>query len=315
MIREIDRDYQTSQGLYLPSGTPPQPPGLNGLQAMAGVIGDILQGNVNPLIATHTFPDFELGPGLVSVIGAPPASGKTTLAMQLINEAMELNDDQRAYVLNCEMSPRALMRRELSRITGIHPKAIRFNVLTQADRALIADTLEQVGRRLQRLQLMPGDASSLGTLASLPPGIVLVDYLQRFNLGGGGDARANVNDLMDYLRRLADIGHSVLAISATKRTADGKHDKKELGLSSFRESSEVEYAADACYVLQVDPQDGLQKAQRAVLACVKNRNDEERGIDLGFDKKSMRFLPAVAAGVYDSPIGRDDDDPFGGSDF
>jgi replicative DNA helicase len=282
---------------------------------MAGVIGDILQGNVNPLIATHTFPDFELGPGLVSVIGAPPASGKTTLAMQMIGEAMELNDDRQAYVLNCEMSPRALMRRELSRVTGIHPQAIRFNVLTVADRALIADTVEQVGRRLQRMQLMPGDASSLGALASLPPGIVLVDYLQRFNLGGGGDARANVNNLMEYLRRLADIGHSVLAISATKRTADGKHDKKELGLSSFRESSEVEYAADACYVLQVDPLDGFQKAQRAVLACVKNRNDEERGIDLGFDKKSMRFLPAVAAGVYDSPIDRDDDNPFGGSGF
>jgi replicative DNA helicase len=284
---------------------------------MAGVIGDIMAGNVNPLIATHTFPDFELGPGLVTVIGAPPASGKTTLAMQAIGEAMELNDDQRAYVLNCEMPPRALMRRELSRITGIHPKAIRHNVLTQADRELIADTVEQVAKRIQRMQLMPGDASSLGTLASLPPGIVLVDYLQRFNLGGGGDARANVNNLMEYLRRLADHGHSVLAISATKRTKDGKHDDKELGLSSFRESSEVEYAADACYVLQVDPPDGHQKAQRAVLSCCKNRNDEQRDIVLGFHKKSMKFLPAVAAGVYDSPIGEDDDEgnPFGGPDF
>lgn len=314
MLPEIDRDYQTSQGLYLPPGTPPPPPGLNGLQAMAGVIGDILQGNANPLIATHTFTDFELGPGLVTVIGAPPASGKTTLAMQLIGEAMELNDDQRAYVLNCEMSPKALMRRELSRITGINPRAIRFNALSNADRALIADTLEQVGRRLQRMQLMPGDASSLGMLASLPPGIVLVDYLQRFNLGQGGDARANVNNLMDYLRRLADHGHSVFAISATKRTADGKHDKKELGLSSFRESSEVEYAADACYVLQVDPF-GVHGSVTATLACVKNRNDEQRDITLGFDKKSMTFLPAVAACVYDSPIGRDDDDPFGGPDF
>lgn len=312
MLPEIDRDYQTSQGLYLPPGTPPPPPGLNGLQAMAGVIGDILQGNVNPLIATHTFTDFELGPGLVTVIGAPPASGKTTIAMQLIGEAMELNDDQRAYVLNCEMSPKALMRRELSRITGINPRAIRFNALSNADRALIADTLEQVGRRLQRMQLMPGDASSLGKLASLPPGIVLVDYLQRFNLGGG-DARSNVNDSMDLLRRLADIGHSVLAISATKRTKDGRHDKEELSLSSFRESSEVEYAADACYVLKVDPF-GVHGSVTATLACVKNRNDEQRDITLGFDKKSMTFLPAVAAGVYDWPQA-DESNPFGGDVF
>jgi replicative DNA helicase len=284
---------------------------------MAGVVGDIMAGNTNPLIKTHTFTDFELGPGLISVLGAPPASGKSTLAMQMIAEALEIDADQRAYVLNVEMSPRALMRRELSRITGIHPKAIRFGNLTPADQVLIGDAVSREMRRLSRMQIMPGDASSLGTLASLPPGIVLVDYIQRFNLGGGGDARANMNDLMDYLRRLADHGHSVLAISATKRTADGTHDKKALGLSSFKESSEIEYGADSCYVLKVDPPNGHQKAQSAVLDCVKNRHDEELSITLGFDKKSMKFLPAVAAGVYDWPIGRDDDDgnPFGGPDF
>jgi replicative DNA helicase len=288
------------------------PPGVTGVQALSSVLKTILAGNSNPLVETINFGDFELGPGMVTVMGAPPASGKTTLAMQLINEAIEMNGDAIGYVLNCEMSPKALMLRELSRITGISQRSLRFGLIGDEDRQLIADAIEPIQHRYLRLRFVPGDASGIGSLASARPGIVLVDYLQRFNLGGGHDARANVNSLMAYLRQLADLGHAVLAISATKRSADGKHDQRELSLSSFRESGEVEYAADACYLLKVEPANE-SGTRRADLTCVKNRNGEPSDLTLLFDPSRMQFTADHDASAYEWDP-QENGNPFGGED-
>ena len=68
----------------------------------------------------------EIGPGLVTVIGAPPGAGKTTLAMQVCFESCENDDNLRVVVANRESSMEVLLQRELVRRTGVSSKAIRF---------------------------------------------------------------------------------------------------------------------------------------------------------------------------------------------
>lgn len=292
--------------------------GQGGQDALDGLLGALDGGPIKALHRTATFPEYELGPGMVDVLGSPPGYGKTLLASQLLYEAIEYDDDLIGYVLNCEMTPQSLLRRELARLTGIDSKALRFGNLDDDDRELIRRHSEPLRQRLERVRFVNADKEGLVSLASAKPGIVLIDYVQRFTIGKESDPRQAMNAVMTFCRRLADHGHSVLAISATKRSQEGTHANKDLGLASFRESGEIEYGADSAYVLKTSPPN--QTPYRpARLECVKNRHGEPAGYDLVLDCTSLSFHPAAEVNEFnDLNSGRDGDDGngfcFGGGD-
>ncbi len=67
----------------------------------------------------------EVGPGLVSLWGGPPGVGKTAPVMQLVVDALRLVPTLTALVANVEMSPGALLDRQLARLSGIDLKTVR----------------------------------------------------------------------------------------------------------------------------------------------------------------------------------------------
>lgn len=287
--------------------------GQGGQDALDGLLGTFSGEPAKPLLKVLTLPDFELGPGLVTVLGAPPAAGKTLLAMQTLFEAVEFDESLTAYVLNCEMTPQSLLRRELARLTGIPARALRFGTLTDTCRELIHSHSENLRQRLERVRFVNADAEGLAVVAKAGPGLVVIDYLQRFSVGKESDPRRAMNEVMTFCRRLADHGHSVLVISATKRSTEGKHANNELSLSSFRESGEIEYGADAAYVLKTSPPN--DKGYRPTsLVCVKNRNGESVSIELMLDTNSLSFYPASEVNEFmeitsgGNPFGGDDDE-------
>ncbi len=275
---------------------------------------DSLATPAKPLVRLVSFPEFELGPGQVDVLGAPPAAGKTLMAMQMVFEAIEYDTSQVAYVLNCEMSPQSLLRRELSRLTGIDARSLRFGNLTDDDRESIRIHSRVLRERLERVRFVRADAEGLAMVAKAKPGIVLIDYVQRFTIGRDRDPRQSMNGVMTFCRHLADRGHSVLAISATKRSQEGKHSNAELSLSSFRESGEIEYGCDAAYVLKTSPPNNTPY-RPARLECVKNRHGEPVSLDLIFSVDTLSFSPAAEVNEFNDitsgQLADDDDDCFG----
>ncbi len=264
----------------------------SGQDSLDNLLCAIDKGAAEPLIRLTTFPEFELGPGLITIIGAPPAAGKTLMSMQMMFEGIERDESLIAYVANCEMTPQSLLRRELTRLTNIPAKTLRYGNLDDEARELLRSQTDTFRHRLERVQFVPADPRALSSLTTAKPGLVLLDYLQRFPSYNKPDPRQAMNEMMTFCRRLADLGHSVLAISATKRTQDGRHSNAELSLSSFRESGEIEYAADACYVLKTEPQTAKQH-RPTQLVCVKNRHEEQRHISLALDAHSLSFIPGT----------------------
>jgi replicative DNA helicase len=263
--------------------------------ALAGWRDDVLSGKPPVLfpLGTGDLARIECGPGTVLLLGGAPGAGKTAFAMQAAVDALRLTADLRAVVCNVEMSPAALLDRQLARLSGIDLTLIRYRRLgaEHADRIDQAmHTLEPLAERLVFVR-PPFDLENVAATAdAFDARLLLLDYIQRIPPPGEHrDKRGAVNATMDYLRQFADNGVAVIVLSAIGRTKDRKgrssYASEGLNLASFRESSELEFGADDAFILTADDDQG----DAVTLRHLKCRHGECRDIDLTFHRRYQRF--------------------------
>ncbi len=291
--------------------------GSKSLQTLVGKLqrgeGDILYD------AGEVFADFECGPGLLTFLAAGPGSGKTALAMQYGFQVLQHHPEIRLTVANAETGFDRLLKRELTRLSGVPARALRFADLTPAQLDAVEQAAAELEPLLTRVDVFepPYTLKRIEQLQAVTPGLLILDYLQKFsppNL----DARNGATAVAAELRNLCHKGWAVLALSATARTTGkggSNHDSQRLTLASLKESGEIEFNADAVYLIRDEGETDRPHVHDVELDCVKNRNGSMGGRRLVFDKPNLEFsLPAgssLAAGEFAEWSG-DDSDPFGG---
>ncbi len=270
-----------------------EPKFVSGADAMASWRDDLLSGTPPVLyrVGVPSLDSIEIGPGLVTLIGGAPGSGKTALTLQFVFDALRLNPSLRCVVCNVEMSAGELLNRQLARVSGIDLTTVRHRQLNgeHAERLEVGlATLDPLVERLAFLR-SPFDLANCAAVAdAFRADLILLDYVQRIPPPGEfRDARGSVNAVMDYLRRFADAGTAVLVVSAVGRGKDAigrsTYDSENLGLASFKESGELEFGADSAYIL-APRADGSM-----ALKCLKNRHGAPSDIRLAFDRSIQRF--------------------------
>lgn len=280
------------------------------------LINDLRSGNVAQLIDMGAeLRRMEVAAGLITIIGAGPGTGKTALVMQCIFAALQNDETLRAVIANAEMTFSVLLRRELTRQTRIPSERIRFADLTGDELARITEAGSELLPRLDRVRVMQDDYTVAGLLAlcNEPPGILVVDYLQKF-ASAEVEIRIAVGQVMTALRTLAKCGWSVIAISATSRPPRGSNG---LTMASLRESSEIEFNADSIYLMNDGGAvDGYDYIRQITMSHAKNRHGPTVDIPLEFHQPRMQFsAPASAPEAEGYPeFGNvvDVDDPFAG---
>jgi replicative DNA helicase len=257
---------------------------------------DLLSGRKPTLypVGKGEFARIEVGPGLVTLLGGAPGVGKTALGMQWVVDALRLTPSLRACVCNVEMTPQALLDRQLARLSGVDLSLIRHRRFGDEHRDRIEAglaTLKDLADRLCFVQ-QPFSLANLADAAdAFQADLLLLDYVQRVQPPGGNrDRRGAVEETMARLRDFAGAGSAVLLVAAVARSKDSKgrssYDGQGLGLASFRESSELEFGADDAFIL-VPPKKGKATV---TLRHLKSRNSEPRDIQLHFDKSLQRFI-------------------------
>jgi replicative DNA helicase len=265
---------------------------------LVGWRDDVLSGKPPVLwpIGTGELARIECGPGAVLLLGGAPGAGKTAFTMQAVVDALRLTPDLRAVVCNIEMSPAALLDRQLARLSGVDLTLIRYRRLgaEHADRIDQAmHTLEPLAERLAFVRPPFDLANVAATADAFEAQLLLLDYIQRIPPPGEhGDKRGAVNATMNYLRQFADAGTAVIVISAIGRTKDSKgrssYAGEGLNLASFRESSELEFGADDAFILTAADDQG----DAVTLRHLKSRHGECRDLELTFHRRHQRFTPA-----------------------
>lgn len=238
--------------------------------------------------------EFILAPRKITVIGAPPGSGKTALATQIAFEALGQNPELTLCIANAEMHIDELLKRELSRRSSVPHNVIGQGMpaLNEQQHEALCEAYEELTPAIKRTWHMtpPFTCEEMSRLSLIdPPGILIVDYLQKFK-PAGNETRAGVDEVVTSLRELAMQGWAVMALSATTRSNSkrGGHDPESLGLSSFKESGEIEFNADAAYILR-NKSDNHATVKEIDLDCVKNRAGAMSRVKLNFHGETMRF--------------------------
>lgn len=269
---------------------------LSGL--LGGWAEDVLNGQPPPRWPAGAGPlaRFPLGPGLLTLIGGPPGAGKTALANQLAVDAARLSPDLRVLITCCEVPPAVLLDRTLSRLSGVPYRAIRGRELTPDQRPAVAAgmaTLNALGGRVA-FHTGPFDLAAVAASADGCGADLVVDYLQRLGAGNGfKDKRSQTNAVLDVFRGFAAAGRGLLVLSSVGRQPSGKHGQSGyggLGLASFKESGDIEYAADDAFILPPADDDGL-----TMLRHVKARHTEPESVAMRAELAYMRFAPADPA--------------------
>ena len=288
---------------------------------------DVLKGDPPELWSFGSgFESVELGPGLVMLLGGCPGAGKTALAMQWTVDALRTDHGLRALVANVEMSPRALLDRQLARLSGVDARWIRNRTIGGHEDRIRAglDELRRVADRLAFQTGPPTLADVARSVDACEAHLLVLDYVQRFHTGAcdAMDRRAELDSVMEYARRFADKGLGVLAVSAVSRQK-GKTGSNYagLGLASYRGTSELEYGADSAWILSKDEDTDTRRVAHH-LVCAKNRHGDISSLDLTFDGCRQSFvvagfgtIPAKAPSSVPEddmgcPLYEEDDDVF-----
>ena len=212
-----------------------------------------------------------LRPGRMVVIGGPPGSGKTTLSLQVADDAAAAGFP--VVFVSHEMSQGQLLASSLSRLSGIDGRALQRrppqpgSPEAEALQAAVQIYMAEIAPRLflldgghqhtpGKIRAMVGQVRRQLQLADDHPCLVVVDYLQLSPAGLDGEASMpeplRVGSIATSLKQLARAtGASVWALaSVTKETFDQAASGERFGSGVFADSARILHGADTALALQ-----------------------------------------------------------------
>jgi len=258
----------------------------------------------------------------LTVIGGATSMGKTALANSIVAAVAATGTP--CLVFSLEMGAEQLAMREVAARTGLPVPAMRGGRLTEQD---MTDVIT-ASRDSRGLPIWIDDRPSIGLpmigatakrlIRKEGIGLVVVDYLQLVQPPDryGGNRTQEVSEIARGLKNMAKILKvPVIALSQLSRASATRENKRPI-LSDFRESGEIEQAADnmwgvyreAYYLKQAEPRrqeresaedftlrldEWLSRMEAvkfdAEVMVLKQRQGDIGKVNLFFDGPRMRF--------------------------
>lgn len=248
-----------------------------------------------------------LQPADLVIVAGRPSMGKTTFAMNLVENAV-LRSDKAVLVFSLEMPGESLIMRMLSSLGRIDQTKVRsgrlddddWPRLTSAvnllnDRKLFIDDTAglspmEMRARARRVVREHGDLS-----------LIMIDYLQLMRIGGGGsENRTNeISEISRSLKALAkEFNVPVVALSQLNRSLEQRPNKRPIN-SDLRESGAIEQDADVIMFVYRDEVYHPDSQDKGVAEIIigKQRNGPIGTARLAFLGKYTRF-ENLAPGAY-----------------
>ena len=191
--------------------------------------------------------------GEASVIAGRPGMGKTALSLDCTRAA--LLDGRGVYFASLEMSSQKLMKRVLSRLSGIDGRKFRKAQFSDDDWPRLSMALGKVAATNLWIDDTPGQSSGHirsgvhRIAAQHKVDLIVVDYVQKMREPGHGDRRQEVEYAMGRLVDLAkEVNAHVLVLAQLNRQVEQRKPPRPM-ISDLKESGRLEEDADNVLML------------------------------------------------------------------
>lgn len=214
---------------------------------------------------------FAPAPGSQITIGAATTTGKTELALSILDNAAR--SGLPGLFFSLEMTLNECAARIISRATRIDSTLFRYEGALKAEDWDLFGEAVDVGKGLplywstaERLDRIIATATRLHRRAGIR--IMAVDYLQLVGIPKGERRDLEVGTATRAFLRLAKkTGMVVYLLSQLNRKVDFRGDKRPR-LSDLRDSGAIEQDTDSCWLLDRDTPDG--EDMRILIAKARN---------------------------------------------
>jgi len=239
-----------------------------------------------------------LQPNALVVVGARPAMGKTSFALNVAAHAA-IDANKPVLVFSLEMGQLELSQRMLCSESRVDSKNMRDGKLDENDWTKISHgvgrlseapiwiddnpalTVMDIRGRARRLKSQVGDL-----------GLIVVDYIQLMTGRATAESRqVEISEISRNLKILArELEVPVLGLSQLSRGLESRQDKRPM-LADLRESGAIEQDADVVIFLYRDEVYHPDSADAGIAEVIvsKHRNGPIGTVKLAFLPKYTRF--------------------------
>lgn len=275
---------------------------------------DFLFNNSSELTGVTTgFDDLDdrtagMQPSDLIIVAARPSMGKTTFAMNLVENAL-MADEKTVLVFSLEMPADQLVSRMLSSLGRIDQTKVRTGQLEEEDWPKLTTAVNM----LRDKPLFIDDTSGISPNEMRTRarrivrehgeiGMIMVDYLQLMQIKTGkASSRAEeISEISRSLKALAkEMNCPVVALSQLNRSLENRPNKRPVN-SDLRESGAIEQDADVIMFIYRDEVYNEDSSDKGIAEIIigKQRNGPIGSIKLAFLGKYTRF-EGLARGSYE----------------
>jgi replicative DNA helicase len=238
-----------------------------------------------------------LQPGDLIIIAGRPSMGKTTLAVNIAENAA-LGSNKSCAIFSMEMSAESLTLRMISSLGRINQSNLRSGRLEEQDWPRIDSAMTQLGNAKifvdETPALSPTEIRARARRLKRERGLdlIVVDYLQLMQVAGTKENRATeISEISRSLKALAkELKVPVIALSQLNRGVEQRVEKKPV-MSDLRESGALEQDADVILLIYREEVYDVNTTRKGIadIIIAKQRNGPTGDVQLTFLGQYTKF--------------------------
>lgn len=241
-----------------------------------------------------------LQPADLVIVAARPSMGKTTFAMNIVENAA-LNSELPVLVFSLEMPNESIIMRSISSLGRLEQNKVRSGqIQSKEDWDKFNSGVLQLKNHTKLLiddsaGLSPAEMRSRARRVVREHGgvaLIMVDYLQLMQVPGMSDNRTlEVSEISRSLKSLAkELSVPVIALSQLNRSLEQRSDRRPV-MSDLRESGAIEQDADLILFIYRDEVYHPETERKGIaeIKIGKQRNGPIGSVELSFQGQYCRF--------------------------
>lgn len=240
-----------------------------------------------------------LQPSDLLIIAGRPSMGKTTFAMNLVENVI-IKEKKPVLIFSMEMPGDQLAMRMLSSLGQIEQHRLRTGKMQDDDWPRFSSAVSILSETQLMIDDSPGiTPSEMRARARRAAretgglGLIVLDYLQLMSAGGNGkeNRTAEISEISRSLKLLAkELSVPVIALSQLNRELEHRPNKRPV-MSDLRESGAIEQDADVIMFIYRDEVYNKETTEKGVAEIIiaKQRNGPTGTVRLTFRGQYCRF--------------------------